>query len=241
MLQRSFIFHPIKLDKDYQFAFDFSFEELNFDIPEGKLNAIYSKTNSQSKGVVLYFHGNADNLDRWGHVSKDFLERSYDVIMMDYRGFGKSDGKSTEKNMYEDARKIYDFALKHYDPENILIYGRSIGSGVASALASEVKAQQLILETPFYSLPDVVREKYPFVLLVFKLDFDFPNYKHIEGLDIPVHIFHGTKDNVVPYSSAEKLREHLKNHDSFLTIPGGKHKDLPSFSLYQTRLSEILN
>lgn len=125
--------------------------------------------------------------------------------MLDYRGFGKSDGKATEENMYEDALAMYHYALEYYDTDELFIYGRSIGSGVASALAARVEAKELLLETPFYSLPDVVKEKYPFVLLIFRLDFHFPNHEHLETLDMPVHIFHGTKDKVVPYESAEKL------------------------------------
>lgn len=240
MLQRTFILHPKKLDKTFQYEFAFDYEELNFPIEEGSINAIHARTEGERKGVVLYFHGNADNLNRWGHVSSDFLRRDYDVIMMDYRGFGKSDGKATEKNMYEDASTIYNYALKDYRPEEIILYGRSLGSGVASDLASSVKANKLLLETPFYSIPDVVKEKYPFVLLVVNMNFQFPNFQNIEQLDIPVHIFHGTKDKIVPYKSADKLRKLLKEHDSFLTIPGGGHKDLPTFSSYQERLSEIL-
>ena len=240
MLQRTFILHPKKLDKSHVYDFDFQFKEINFPTEDGLVNAIHAKTENESKGVVLYFHGNADNLKRWGKVSSDFLDRDYDVIMLDYRGFGKSDGKATEENMYEDALAMYHYALEYYDTDELFIYGRSIGSGVASALAARVEAKKLLLETPFYSLPDVVKEKYPFVLLVFRLDFHFPNHEHLETLDMPVHIFHGTKDKVVPYESAEKLRKYLKHYDSFLTIPGGGHKDLPTFSVYQSRLTEIL-
>jgi len=100
---------------------------------------------------------------------------------------------------------MYHYALEYYDTDELFIYGRSIGSGVASALAARVEAKELLLETPFYSLPDVVKEKYPFVLLIFRLDFHFPIHEHLETLDMPVHIFHGTKDKVVPYESAEKL------------------------------------
>ena len=104
------------------------------------------------------------------------MDRDYDVIMLDYRAFDKSDGKATEENMYEDALAMYHHALEYYDTDEVFIYGRSIGSGVASALAGRVEAKELLLETPYYSLPDVVKEKYPLVLLVFILGFHLPNH-----------------------------------------------------------------
>ena len=242
MLQRSFILHPKKLDKKYEYSFDFRFDELNFPIEEGDINAIHAYANSvgNSDKAVLYFHGNADNLKRWGRVSSDFTERGYDVIMMDYRGFGKSDGKATESNMYSDAEKMYEYALEKYAPEDIIVYGRSIGSGVATQLVSQKKVKALFLETPFYSLEDVVRNKYPFVLLLFNLEFQFPNFSNIDSIDIPIHIFHGTNDKVVPYESAEKLKSYLKESDTFITIDGAGHKNIPTFEVYQEVMSSLL-
>ena len=240
MLQRTFILHPKKLAKTYVYNFDFSFEELEFPTTDGSFNAIHAYTDQTRKGVIVYFHGNADNLVRWGAYSSDFLQRGYDVVMMDYRGFGKSDGKATEENMYSDALQLYNYVSKQYNAEEIVLYGRSLGSGVASHLAKTNKAKQLILETPFYSIPDVVRQKFPFILQLFELNFDFPNHKNIDGLDIPVHIFHGTKDKVVPFKSAIKLEDYLQEDDSFLVIPGGGHKNLSTFPAYQQRLDKIL-
>ncbi len=242
MLQRSFILHPKKLDKTHVFKFDFEYEEKFFPIEEGDVHAIHAYTsNSDKKGVILYFHGNADNLDRWGKVSSDFLERGYDVLMMDYRGFGKSDGKSTEETMYEDAETMYHELIKEYAPSDIIVYGRSIGSGVATQIASRYKVKKLFLETPFYSLEDVVKQKYPYVLLLFKLQFEFPNYSNIDSLETPIHIFHGTKDRIVPYESAEKLKSYLKDSDTFLTIEGAGHKNIGNFDSYQDELSKLLD
>jgi pimeloyl-ACP methyl ester carboxylesterase len=241
MLQRSFILHPKKLDKTYVYTFDFKFEELNIPIEEGFVNAIHAFTNNElKKGVILYFHGNADNLKRWGKVSSAFTSRGYDVVMMDYRGFGKSDGKATEKNMYSDAEKVYEYALKTYNEKDIILYGRSIGSGVAAHLASIKKTKALFLETPFYSIEDVVKQKYPFILLVLSLEFQFPNYSKLDSIETPIHIFHGTKDKVVPYKSAQKLKSLLKDSDTFLTLEGAGHKNIPTFEAYQQVLNDLL-
>jgi pimeloyl-ACP methyl ester carboxylesterase len=135
---------------------------------------------------------------------------------------------------------VYDYVLEKHDSKDIVLYGRSLGTGVASYLAVQKKARLLCLETPFYSIPDVVKHKFPLLLQLFKMDFDFPNYKNIQNLDIPVHLFHGTKDRVVPFKSAKKLEKHLRENDSFLIIPGGGHKNLSSYPSYQERLDLIL-
>ena len=241
MLQRSFILHPKKLDKGYEYQFNFDFDEIDFPTEDGIFNAIHAKTAGESKGLIIYFHGNADNLKRWGSYSDQFLDRGYDIMMMDYRGFGKSDGKATEENMYGDAETLYAYASELYNQEDIIFYGRSLGTGVASHMAFGHHAKALLLETPFYSIPDVVEQKFPFILQLFQLDFDFPNHKNIDGLDIPVHIFHGTKDKVVPFKSAIKLEDHLQEGDTFLVIPGGGHKNLSTYPAYQSRLDEILD
>lgn len=240
MLQRTFILHPKKLAKTYQFQFDFRFDEIDFPTDDGSFNTIHAYTDETRKGVILYFHGNADNLVRWGAYSDEFLKRGYDVVMMDYRGFGKSDGKATEANMYADALQLYQYVSNHYSDDEIVLYGRSLGSGVASHIANTNAASQLILETPFHSIPDVVRQKFPFVLQLFDLNFDFPNHKNIDGLNIPVHIFHGTKDKVVPFKSAIKLEDFLEEDDSFLVIEGGGHKNLSTYQSYHKRLDKIL-
>ena len=242
MLQRSFILHPKKLDKSFTYNFPFDFEELNFPTEEGEINVIHAFSGAEkSKGVILYFHGNADNLERWGAYSSDFTERGYDVLMMDYRGFGKSDGKATEANMYEDGAMLYDYLKEKYNDQEIIIYGRSIGSGIATQLATRNKVKALFLEAPFHSIEDVVKQKYPFVLLLFKLQFEFPNHSNIQSLDVPIHIFHGTKDKVVPYESAEKLKAFLKDTDTFLTIDGAGHKNIADFESYQEEMDRLLN
>ena len=104
--QKKIIFQPAKLHLDHSFNFEEPFQEFFIPVGNQKINALYFNAKKDKKGVILYLHGNADNLDRWGKYASDFTHRGYDVLMIDYRGYGKSDGKASEKNIYSDAEAL---------------------------------------------------------------------------------------------------------------------------------------
>ncbi len=239
--QRSLLLFPKPLPQDHLFQFTLPFEEHFLETPDGAfINALYIKTTKQRRGVVLYLHGNADNLQRWGQVHPDFSSRGYDFFIFDYRGFGKSTGKATESNMIADAHLAYDFLRQSFSMNDIVIFGRSLGSGVASDLAKAVPARALVLETPFYSIPDVFRAQIPVLIFPFSPPFRFRNDKCLSFIDYPIHILQGTDDRIVPLHSAIKLRPLLKRTDTFTVIEGGRHNDLSDFEEYQTMLDQIL-
>ena len=120
---------PESLEETYEYQFEgANFEELNLlGSDMGSLNALWFKTESP-KGMVLYFHGNAGNLSRWGNVHEVFTRAGYDVLIYDYRGYGKSTGDLDEKMFYDDAETVLSFAKQHFSEDEIIIYGRSLGS-----------------------------------------------------------------------------------------------------------------
>jgi len=241
VFQKYIIFQPKKLDTEFQFAFDQPFEELFLTTPDNEqLNALYFKTKLESKGLVIYFHGNADNLKRWGNYASDFTKRGYDVFILEYRGYGKSTGKPDETKFYQDAQLGYDWALKNYSPNQIVIYGRSLGSAVASHLAVENDFRFLILETPFDNVETLFKMRSPGGFLPLPIKSKFPNDKHLTKINQPIYIFLGTKDRVVPNRSTEKLRPLLKSSDRLIAIEGGGHKNLNTLEKYQTELDFIL-
>ena len=239
-LQSKFLFLPDSLNIDYKFHFVAPFEERFLTLDDGtKINALYFKTPKKSKGLVLYFHGNANNLQRWASLYSDFTSRGYDFFIIDYRGYGKSEGKPDEKRFYQDARWVYDKMLQCYDAKNIVLYGRSLGTGVASQLATEVVAKALVLETPYYSIRDVILLRFPFLYLPFPLPHRFPNGEHLPKVNCPIYIFQGTRDRIVPHRSALKLKPLLKPKDEFITISNGQHHNLGEFDIFQQKLDEI--
>ena len=240
-LQEKILFMPTTLAQEYQYEFRYPFEELFFETAENvSINAIHFKA-EQSKGVILYFHGNAGDLSRWGIVGEHFVSLNYDVLIMDYRTYGKSKGKLSEKGFYDDAEFCYNYLLKSYSEDEIVIYGRSLGTGVATYLASKHEPKQLILETPYYSILDVAKYRFPIFPVSTLLKYKFPSNEFISTVKCPITMFHGTDDSVIPYRSAEKLKTvSPQDQTSFITIEGGGHNNLISFEKYKEGIISIL-
>lgn len=240
LFQDKMVFLPTKLKAQYAFSFEQNFEEIVLDRSGEKLSGVYFTQADTSRGLILYFHGNADDLQRWGNYAVDFTRLGYEVMMIDYPGYGKSEGKPSEENFYESAEIAYAWALSKYSPEDIIIYGRSIGSGPASYLAAQKDARLLILETPFFSMRDVINRRFA-VFFPYQLKYHFPVFEHLQNRKMEeAHIFQGTNDETVPYESAIKLRPFLPDDSHFITIEGGRHKNLAEFEEFHQGLRKIL-
>lgn len=238
--QERLIFFPQKLAIDHAFHFNGEFEEKFFQVDDKTMVHALHFFAKKSKGVILYFHGNAGSLEGWGEVADDFVKMDYDVLISDFRGFGKSTGEMTEANFNQDSQMLYDFLLEKYDAAQIIIYGRSLGTGVAVDLASKNKAQQLILETPFANFADLAQSRFKIFPVKALLKFDFPNKNKLKKVDYPVHIFHGTNDEVIPYNHAKELQSVLKSGSTFTTIEFGNHNNLFTSQAYWTKIKAIL-
>ncbi len=241
-LQKKALFQPVRLPAGHRFDFAEPFEELFLDAPDGeKINALWFKTEAkQRRGVVLYFHGNRDNLQRWGAENQRFTSLGWDFFALDYRGYGKSSGEPSEAGCYVDGGLAYDFLRAKFSPEEIVLFGRSLGSGVATHLAASVAARQLILETPFDNVRGILEGHLRGIRVRAEPVFKFPNDENLRRVQMPVLIFHGTRDRVVRLSSAENLRKWLKPGDEFVVVEGGGHHDLSKFERYRERLAAAL-
>ena len=162
-LQNKIIFFPEVLQQDDRFEFQENFEEIFYETKDGaSINALHFKA-TKPIGIVLYSHGNAGSLRSWGSVAETFLKNDYDLLIYDFRGYGKSTGKISEEKLYQDAEMIYDELTKLYPESRIILYGRSIGTGIASKVAVGKNPKRLILESPYYNLTDLAKRIFPFV------------------------------------------------------------------------------
>ncbi len=238
--QEKLLFLPTTLEQDYQYQFDYPFEELFLKIEnDAIINALHFKVDNP-KGVILYFHGNAGDLSRWGNITEYFSKMQYDVLVMDYRTYGKSTGKLSEQAFYNDAQYCYDYLLKQYSENQITLYGRSLGTGIASYVASENNPKQLILETPYYSVLDVAKQRFPMFPVKQLLRYHFPTFKVLPKTNCPITIIHGTDDNLVPYSSGKKLSELGLDNLKFITVESGGHNNLIEFEDYHKTIKGLL-
>ena len=241
-LQEKLLFHPKPLPQDFQFRFDIPFKEVNIPMTETEnLNLIqFFPHDSTAKGVVIYFHGNSDNVTRYAKHATNFTKHGYEVWMPDYPGYGKTTGKLTEENFYNQAKEVYKLAHSKFSADSIIVYGKSLGSGVASYIAANFECKRLILETPFYNIPNLYIHYAPIYPVKRMSHFQFPVGENLKEVKCPVTIFHGTDDAVIPYSNALKLRKDLKPGDEFITIEGGAHNNLVTFPLFQSKLDSLL-
>ncbi|ANE50533.1 alpha/beta hydrolase [Flavisolibacter tropicus] len=239
LIQDLLFFHPKKLPADYQYQFTDPFTELNITVDDRNLNVVQFKAQtSNRKGIVLYFHGNMRNIERYADQAPLFTKSGYEVWIVDYPGFGKSTGKRTEQAMYSDAQLLYRMAAKEVADSSIIIYGRSIGTGVAAYLAAHVPCQQLILETPYYSIEAMAKHYAPIFPVKSLMNYRFPVYEYLQKVTAPVTILHGTQDEIIPYGQAQQLAA-IKGVQ-LITIPRGKHNNLSGYAQFQRVLAGLL-
>ncbi len=241
-LQEKFLFHPVALSRDYTYKFDVPFKEI--DVPFNNTDTIsmvqFLPKDRVRKGVVLYFHGNRQNINRYASFANSFTKNGYEVWMEDYPGFGKSVGDRSEKNLYFQALQLYRMAQSRYHEDSIIVYGKSFGTGIAAYVAVNSNCSRLLLETPYYSIPALFSCYAPVYPTSSLSTYKIPTNKYLAGAVMPVTIFHGTSDWVIPYRCAARLKPLLKPADEFITIPGGTHHNLAEFDLYNQKLDSLL-
>lgn len=240
-LQDSILFHPEKMTKDRSYHFAIPHKELNIPFNDSaNINVIEFTTAGPAKGVVLYFHGNRKNIAWYAGYASNFTKNGYEVWMMDYPGYGKSTGVLTEQRLYDYALQLYTLAASRFAKDSIVLYGKSMGTGLAAYIASRKNCKKLILETPYYSITSLSAHYFPLYPVGRMIHYKIPTYEYLQRVIVPVTIFHGTSDGVIPYSNAAKLKPFLKPTDQFITIEGGSHNDLNDFPLFHQKLDSLL-
>jgi alpha-beta hydrolase superfamily lysophospholipase len=201
--QDKIIFNPYKLDEDFVFR---TGEELEVEVEDGvSLNCLLIRE-PQSKGVILYLHGNKGSIRRCIRQAENMTGNGYDIFIPDYRGYGKSDGEiESEAQLQTDVQKVYDFLKQQYDEDQIVLVGYSLGSGLASYLAAQNQPQKLVMVAPYLSLLDIKNRVAPF-LPDFLLRYPMQSEIYLRQVTAPVTLFHGNRDEIIPFDSSQKLQ-----------------------------------
>ena len=242
-LQDYMLFKPEKLPKDFQFNYENQdTKEYNLETRDGAtINGILFKPKGKSKGIVLYLKGNSKSIKGWGKFAVDFTRHDYNVLMVDYRGFGKSTGRRSQKAIKRDLQVVYNKIKEQTTEDRIILYGRSLGSGFATKLASMNHPKMLILDAPYYSLTKVTARYMPFMPLSILMKYPLPTYKWLKYVQCPIHIIHGTHDKLIPYKTSVKLSQVNPKLTKLHTVIGGGHKNLNNFESYHSMLDDIIN
>lgn len=241
-LQEKIIFHPKPVAFTDKFSIERAFREINIPYDQqANLSIVKFEVPQQKrKGALLYFHGNMNNLEYYAPMTAEFQDRGYEVWILDYPGYGKSTGKISEKLIYEYAEQLYRLANSEIKADSIVLYGKSLGTGVASYIAAKHSSRYLILETPYYSMHSLAFSRLPLYPAALMMDYEFPVYTYLKECKSPVFIFHGTDDSTIPLSNSKKLKKYLKPNDEFLIVEDGEHNGLQKNPLVQERLNSIL-
>lgn len=240
--QERLLFRSTKLPEAYSYHFDTDFEELFLTAGDGAvLNGIHFKQENP-KGMLLYCHGNAGALDTWGKWAEELSNRyNYDVVVWDYRGYGKSRGNRRPQSMLDDGMLFYEYCESHFKEKDMVLFGRSLGGFFATHLAVKKEPQKLILESTPTSVLEVAQEQYPILPARLLLRYRFQNHRHIKSIkNSSTYFIHGTEDELVPYEHMNRLYELSEApFKKAFSIDKGGHNDLVGFETYFQALDKI--
>jgi pimeloyl-ACP methyl ester carboxylesterase len=238
--QEKLIFPANTLPKDYKFTFDKRFEEKY--IPTGNgysLHGIWFPLNS-SKGTIFYLHGNGGTVDGWGSYAETYARLGYQVFVLDYPGYGKSGGKIVNEDaLFKDVLAAYDSVCRWVPEKDVIALGYSLGTGLATRIASTRQPKLLMLHAPYYNLTAMMRHRFP-LIPTFLLRYKLNTSEYLPKCKMPVVIFHGDADEVIPLEMARQLRAFAKPGDSLIVLKGQGHMDISQTEDYKVVLSELL-
>jgi pimeloyl-ACP methyl ester carboxylesterase len=238
--QVKFFFPGAALADNYVFNFFAKFSEIYLKGADStQLHALLFKADS-SKGVILYLKGNTGSVAQWGGAANVYTNLHYDLLMPDYRGYGKSHGTiKNEAQLYSDMQQAYNYLKRSYAENKIIVLGYSIGTGPAAYLAANNHPRLLILQAPYYSLPDAMYHLRPGFDTV-NIAFHFNTWQYLKQTTAPIVIFHGDQDKMFYYGSSLKLQANFKPGDKLITLKGAGHPYMDRNVEYLDSLKSVL-
>ena len=210
--QRSLLYHPNENN--------YSGDKISVDIEKVKIQTSdniellgwYHEKNLKDYKTLVYFHGNAGSLENRIHKLNHFQDMNINFLIIAWRGFNGNKGKPSERGLYVDGKSAIDWLIKKgVDEKNLILYGESLGTGVATHLAQNKNYAGVILETPFTSMIDAAKNFYPYIPVNLLLKDKFENYKKVKNINSPILIMHGEVDQIVPFSMGKKIYELANN------------------------------
>ena len=210
--QRNLLYHPNENN--------YSGDKISVDIEKVKIQTAdniellgwYHEKNLKDYKTLVYFHGNAGSLENRIHKLNHFQDMNINFLIIAWRGFNGNKGKPSERGLYLDGKSAIDWLKKKgVDEKNLILYGESLGTGVATHLAQNKNYAGVILETPFTSMVDAAKNFYPYIPINLLLKDKFENFKKVKNINTPILVMHGEVDQIVPFSMGKKIYEIANN------------------------------
>ena len=236
--QEAQLFHPEPLPADTRLATEPDVHEAFVDVPGARLSVLELRL-AEPRGVVFFLHGNAGNLQSWFTNTGFYRRAGFDLVMPDYRGFGKSSGRiDSEAQLHADVMAVWRSIAPRYAGKRVVVYGRSLGTGLAAVLAAEIQPDLTVLVSPYASIEGLAREHYPW-LPPQAIRYPLRTDRALPGLRGPLLLVHGDRDELIPFSESVKLQA-LMPQARLVRIPGGGHNDLQQFDDYRQAMAAAL-
>lgn len=236
--QERLLFRPVVLPPTHRFQADPDVHETWFDVPGARLNALQLKLPAPD-GVVFFLHGNAGSLERWFTQLELYRSMNLDLVMIDYRGYGKSSGRiGSEAQLVDDVRRVWAAVAPAYAGKRRVFYGRSLGTGPAAQLAAEVQPELTVLVSPYESMQVLAEELYPWVpgvLLRYPLRTDLA----LPKIHRPVLLLHGDRDTLIAVDHSRRLKQ-ANPGVTLVEVAGAGHSDIHRDPAYLEALRRAL-
>lgn len=222
-------FFPFSGEAETPRDFGVPFEAITLDTRDGERLRAWLMTPpppQAARARILYFHGNGGNLSNWSPILAGIVRRGYSVLAVDYRGYGLSTGRPTERGLYRDVDAVVARPWTEAESRLPLVYwGRSLGGAMAGYAATVRKPDGIIIESGFPSARSVIRSSPVLAVLSFLASYRFPAGEYLNQANVPVLMLHGDRDRVIPFALGRELFDQVTAPKQFVTIPGGDHND----------------
>lgn len=223
--QRNLQYFPHKdLAKPSVYGIDM--EEVEFVSVDGTKIMAWYKESHPDKPIFVFFHGNGGHLGHRAYKYKNIISRGFGLLALSYRGFGLSEGSASEEGLYNDARAAINFLRgKDIGEKNMVLYGESLGTGIASHMAVEYDFKAVILESPYTSLADVGQDNYPYIPVKLLIRDNYDTLSKIVDVTEPLLVMHGEKDRIIPVAYGKKVFQAANEPKKLVIYPDKYHND----------------